>query len=81
MVGEDVTTVMDHDRLPPLRTWLPRAAVPILLVLTTGCASVWWNSFLDPSQVGNFHDNNVVNEIQQTISFRDTPGGVPGATE
>ncbi len=52
----------------------------VFLAACTGCASSWWNSFLDPTQVGNFRDNNV-NEIQQTISFRDTPAGVPNAVD
>lgn len=71
-------TGMLNDRLPLRRT--------LLLLLSglpglCGCASVWWNSFLDPSQVGNFHDNDAVNEIEQAISFRDTPGGIVGATD
>src|SRR5690606_41774570 len=60
---------------PLFRSWL------LLPLLSAGCASPWWNSFLDPSQVGNFRESNIVNEIQQTISFRDTPPGVAGATD
>src|SRR5688572_25102665 len=58
---------------------LHRVAV-LLAVATAGCTSPWWNSLLDPSQVGNFREN-IVNEIQQTISFRDSPSGIAGAVE
>jgi protein involved in polysaccharide export with SLBB domain len=62
----------------------PRLLLPVVctwaVVVAPGCASVWWNSLLDPSQVGNFHEN-IVSEIQQTITFRDSPGGIPGATD
>jgi polysaccharide biosynthesis/export protein len=52
-----------------------------LAALAAGCISnAWWNSFLDPTQVGNFHDS-AVSEIQQTISFRDTPPGIAGSTD
>jgi len=49
-------------------------------LLCTGCVSAWWNSFLNPTELGNFRENRV-NEIQRTISFRDKPAGVVGATD
>ncbi len=51
-----------------------------LTCLTAGCASPWWNAFLDPSQSGGFRENSVL-EIQRTISFRDKPSGISGATD
>lgn len=48
--------------------------------MAAGCASPWWNSFLDPTELGGFRENSV-HEIQRTISFRDKPRGIPGATE
>lgn len=54
------------------------ASLILILLLSAGCVSPWWNSFLDPSQVGNFR-NHTVTEIQHTIGFCDTPPGVPGA--
>lgn len=51
-----------------------------LLLLSPGCTSPWWNAFLSPQEVGNFRENRV-NEIQKSISFRDKPLGVPGASD
>jgi protein involved in polysaccharide export with SLBB domain len=54
------------------------------LLVAPGCGQVshaWWNAFLNPTEVGNFRDDNVVLEIQRTISFRDTPPGVVGAVD
>ncbi|HSW46825.1 MAG TPA: polysaccharide biosynthesis/export family protein [Phycisphaerae bacterium] len=51
-----------------------------VLVTGTGCVSPWWNAFLSPQEVGNFRENRV-SEIQQSISLRDKPVGVPGATD
>ncbi len=64
----------------PLTRRVTTAVCAVAILLLSGCASVWWNSLLDPSQVGNFHEN-IVSEIQQTISFRDSPSGIPGATD
>ncbi len=55
------------------------------IFLLVGCESspisnAWWNSFLDPTETGNFREN-VVHDIQRTISFRDTPPGVAGAVD
>ena len=55
--------------------------VSVMLLLSTGCVSAWWNAFLDPTQVGNFRETNVVNEIQETISFRDKPTGIANAVD
>ena len=57
----------------------------ILAVCSVGCGSgcisnAWFNSFLDPTQTGNFREN-VVHEIQRTISFRDNPSGIVGAED
>lgn len=48
----------------------------------TGCglSHAWWNSWLDPTEVGNFREN-VVFDIQRSISFRDTPLGIVGAED
>jgi len=51
-----------------------------LLALNQGCVSPWWNGFLAPQEVGNFQENRV-NEIQRSISFRDKPMGLAGAVE
>ncbi len=45
-----------------------------------GCTSPWWNAFISPNEIGNFRENRV-NEIQESISFRDKPLGVPGACD
>ncbi|MGQ9648685.1 MAG: polysaccharide biosynthesis/export family protein [Phycisphaerae bacterium] len=56
-------------------------AVTLLPVaFTSGCASAWWNGFLDPTQVGNFREN-VITEIQDTVSFEDKPSGIPNAVD
>ena len=55
-------------------------ALLLTLPCCAGCPGAWWNSFLDPTQVGNFREN-VVNEIQDTISFEDTPTGIPNAVD
>ncbi len=64
-------------RMPGKRTRGLIAAIPLLCA---GCVSAWWNAFIDPTQLGNFREN-VVNEIQQTISFRDKPSGIPNAVD
>ncbi|MBI4578193.1 MAG: polysaccharide biosynthesis/export family protein [Planctomycetes bacterium] len=45
-----------------------------------GLSNAWWNDFLNPSSVGNFRQN-VVMDIQRSISFRDTPVGIVGAED
>ncbi len=50
------------------------------LSLCGGCASPWWNSFLNPTELGNFREDRV-QEIRKTISFRDKGMEVPGATD
>ena len=49
-------------------------------LLCAGCSQAWFNSFLDPTQIGNFRSHEIV-EIQRSISFYDPPMGVPGAEE
>lgn len=51
-----------------------------VISLAGGCASPWWNSFIDPTALGNFREERVM-EIRKTISFRDKSTGVPGATD
>jgi len=60
----------------PLQGWLVLA----VWLPATGCVSPWWNAFLSPQEVGNFRENRV-NEIQQSISFRDKPLGISGAVD
>jgi polysaccharide biosynthesis/export protein len=55
-------------------------AVSPLLLLSMGCASAWWNSFIDPTQVGNFRENRMI-EVQDTVSFEDKPTGIPNAVD
>jgi len=56
-------------------------AVSLLpVVLSSGCASAWWNGFLDPTQVGNFRES-VITDIQDTASFEDKPSGIPNAVD
>lgn len=68
------------------QTWKPicRSTVAALAlapaILSAGCTSPWWNSFLDPTQVGNFH-KSVIKEIQDTVSFEDKPSGIPNAVD
>jgi protein involved in polysaccharide export with SLBB domain len=64
-----------------LTVWSFGAVVPLLLAaFSSGCASPWWNGFLDPTQVGNFR-GNVITEIQDTVSFEDKPSGIPNAVD
>lgn len=50
----------------------------VMACSSTGCISnSWWNAFLDPTQP--LSRENSVNEIQDAISFRDKPMGIPGA--
>lgn len=61
--------------------WVPFVAG---LLACAGCESglshAWWNAWIDPTAVGNYRDN-VVNDIQRSISFRDTPVGIVGAED
>ncbi len=58
-----------------------RIILPMILALSgAGCASPWWNSYIDPTQVGNFHAS-VITEIQDTVSFEDKPSGIPNAVD
>ncbi|MBN1492434.1 MAG: hypothetical protein JXA69_21155, partial [Phycisphaerae bacterium] len=45
-----------------------------------GCSSNWlWNSFLDPTSLSGGFRRTMMSEIQQSLTFEDTPPGVPGA--
>jgi protein involved in polysaccharide export with SLBB domain len=52
----------------------------IALSLSAGCVSPWWNSFLNPTKLGNFRENRVT-EILRSVSFRDKPAGIAGAED
>jgi len=52
----------------------------MLVVLCPGCVSPWWNSFLNPTKLGNFRENRVT-EILRSVSFRDKPSGIAGAED
>ncbi len=45
-----------------------------------GLSNAWWNAFLDPTAVGDYR-HNMVMDIQRSISFRDTPVGIVGAED
>lgn len=47
--------------------------------LSGGCYS-FRNSWLDPSQVGNYLDEGTM-EIRTSLSIQDSPTGIPGATD
>ena len=68
-------------RSMPLSGWRAAGLIVLALPLCSGCVSSWWNSFLDPTQVGNFRQSGVINEIQKTISFSDKPSGIPNAVD
>ncbi|MBN1488361.1 MAG: SLBB domain-containing protein [Phycisphaerae bacterium] len=47
-----------------------------------GCSSNWlWNSFLDQTALSGGFRRTMMSEIQQSLTFEDTPPGVPGAEE
>lgn len=61
-------------------------ATPVLTLLLAaaacgGCGNWWWTSFLDPSQVSGDFRRPMISEIQRSLSFEDTPPGIPGAEE
>jgi protein involved in polysaccharide export with SLBB domain len=63
---------------------LPARAVAALVLATviigtSGCYS-FRNSWLDPSQVGNFLDEGTL-EIRSSLSIQDAPIGIAGASE
>lgn len=47
----------------------------------SGCGNWWWTSFLDPTQVSGDFRRPMISEIQRSLSFEDTPPGIPGAEE
>ncbi|MBN1512889.1 MAG: polysaccharide biosynthesis/export family protein [Phycisphaerae bacterium] len=55
--------------------WVGMAAA----CLSAGCYS-FRNSWLDPSQVGNYLDEGTM-EIRTSLSIQDSPTGIPGATD
>jgi len=59
-----------------------RALAALLLAVgCAGCGNWWWTSFLDPTQVsGDFRRQEIV-EIQRSLTFEDTPPGIPGAED
>jgi polysaccharide export outer membrane protein len=63
----------------------PAQAVGLLIaaVASGGCnGSNWlWTSFLDPTQVSGDFKRTPISEIQRSLSFEDTPPGIPGAEE
>jgi len=69
-----------HSTYRGIRSAMTGLFVLAVACLVSGCASPWWNSFLDPTQIGNFREDRVM-EIRKTISFRDKSTGVPGATD
>lgn len=59
-----------------------RLAPSVLLVYAlTGCAALPPNSFLDPTKVGRFGLDVHESGIRRVMTPRDTPPGLPGATE
>lgn len=75
-----------HSRFLPLRC-LRRSAglgalslAPALLLLSGGCHTGLFNSWLDPSAVGNFVDERTL-EIRTSLSIQDSPTGIAGATD
>lgn len=60
-----------------LCTWLWALA---LLLPVTGCHTALFNSWLDPSALGNFVDERTL-EIRTTLSIQDSPTGIAGATD
>jgi len=50
-----------------------------LAACLSGCHTLG-NSWLDPSQVGNFSNESTL-EIRSTLSIQDSPVGIPGATD
>lgn len=60
-----------------LCTWLWALA---LLLAVTGCHTALFNSWLDPSALGNFVDERTL-EIRTSLSIQDSPTGIAGATD
>ncbi|HUU82002.1 MAG TPA: polysaccharide biosynthesis/export family protein, partial [Phycisphaerae bacterium] len=52
----------------------------MLPLLAAGCHTGLFNSWLDPSAVGNFLDARTT-EIRSSLSIQDAPSGIPGATD
>lgn len=50
-----------------------------ILLTQVGCNSIF-NSWLDPTQVGNFRREATL-DIRTSLSIQDTPSGIPGATD
>jgi len=68
------------------RSARPAMRLLVLAFVTLACAACndgnwWWTSFLDPTQVSGDFTRPMMSEIQRSLSFEDTPPGVPGAEE
>jgi len=68
------------------RGWLTVRAMRASLLFATvgaiaGCGNWWWTSFLDPTQVSGDFKRPMISEIQRSLTFEDTPPGIPGAEE
>jgi len=66
--------------------WLTVRAIRVSLLFVTagtiaGCGNWWWTSFLDPTQVSGDFKRPMISEIQRSLTFEDTPPGIPGAEE
>ncbi len=67
-------------RLATCWAWRVVAAIP-LVAACSGCGNWWWTSFLDPTQVSGDFRRPMITEIQRSLSFEDTPPGIPGSEE
>lgn len=70
-----------HRRRVPGATRGWRAAMVGGLAFLWGCAALPPNSFLDPTKVGKFGGDVQENMIREVLTPRDTPTGIPNATE
>lgn len=61
-------------------TWRDVAGL-LALASMTGCAALPPNSFIDPTKVGRFSLEASESGIRRVLTARDTPAGIPGATE
>lgn len=65
-----------------MRKWNKYAAWAAFMsvsALQFGCSSIF-NSWLDPTQVGNFRREATL-DIRTSLSIQDTPSGIPGASD
>lgn len=55
-----------------------------VLAASVGCKETppWiWSTFLDPTKVSAGYNRQSISQIQRSLSFEDTPPGVPGAED